>query len=43
MKKRITIIGSGFSALAASSYLAKSGHDVHVYEKNESVGGRARR
>jgi phytoene desaturase len=42
MKKRITIIGSGFSALAASSYLAKSGHDVHVYEKNESVGGRAR-
>jgi hypothetical protein len=22
-----------FSALAASSYLAKSGHDVHVYEK----------
>ena len=42
MKKRITIIGSGFSALAASSYLAKSGHEVHVYEKNESVGGRAR-
>ena len=42
MKKRITIIGSGFSALAAASYLAKSGHDVHVYEKNESVGGRAR-
>jgi phytoene desaturase len=42
MKKRITIIGSGFSALAASSYLAQSGHDVHVYEKNESVGGRAR-
>ncbi len=42
MKKRITIIGSGFSALAAASYLAKSGHDVHVYEKNDSVGGRAR-
>jgi phytoene desaturase len=42
MKKRITIIGSGFSALSAASYLAKSGHDVQVYEKNESVGGRAR-
>ena len=42
MKKRITIIGSGFSALSAASYLAKSGHDVHVYEKNESIGGRAR-
>lgn len=42
MKKKITIIGSGFSALAASSYLAKSGFDVQVYEKNESIGGRAR-
>ncbi|RTY68314.1 phytoene desaturase [Flavobacterium sp. LB2P53] len=40
--KKITIIGSGFSALAASCYLAKSGHDVTVYEKNETIGGRAR-
>ena len=42
MKKKITIIGSGFSALAASCYLAKSGHQVEVFEKNASVGGRAR-
>ncbi|NRS89332.1 phytoene desaturase [Flavobacterium sp. 7E] len=42
MKKKITIIGSGFSALAAASYLAKSGHDVSVFEKNDSIGGRAR-
>lgn len=42
MKKKITIIGSGFSALAASCYLAKSGHDVTVYEKNTTIGGRAR-
>jgi phytoene desaturase len=40
--KKITIIGSGFSALAASCYLAKSGHDVTVYEKNATIGGRAR-
>jgi phytoene desaturase len=42
MKRNITIIGSGFSALAASCYLAKSGHTVNVFEKNASVGGRAR-
>ena len=40
--KKITIIGSGFSALAASAYLAQSGHDVTVYEKNDAIGGRAR-
>lgn len=39
----IAIIGSGFSSLAASSYLAKAGHQVSVYEKNNSFGGRARR
>ena len=42
MKKDIKIIGSGFSALAAASYLAKAGHKVTVYEKNETIGGRAR-
>jgi phytoene desaturase len=42
MKKKITIIGSGFSALAASCYLAKSGHEVAVFEKNDTIGGRAR-
>jgi phytoene desaturase len=42
MKKSIAIIGSGFSALSASCYLAKSGHNVTVFEKNESIGGRAR-
>ena len=40
--KKITIIGSGFSSLAAAAYLAQSGHDVTVYEKNDSIGGRAR-
>lgn len=42
MKKKITIIGSGFSSLSAACYLAKSGHQVNIYEKNSSPGGRAR-
>ena len=42
MRKDIKIIGSGFSSLAASSYLAQKGHKVTVFEKNESIGGRAR-
>jgi len=42
MGKDIKIIGSGFSALAASCYLAKQGHKVVVYEKNATIGGRAR-
>ncbi|WP_121329119.1 MULTISPECIES: phytoene desaturase family protein [unclassified Flavobacterium] len=42
MMKTIAIIGSGFSALAASCYLAKQGNTVTIYEKNETIGGRAR-
>ncbi len=42
MKKNIAIIGSGFSALSAACYLAKSGNNVTIYEKNKTVGGRAR-
>ena len=42
MKKKIIVIGSGFSSLAASCYLAKQGHEVHIYEKNLQIGGRAR-
>lgn len=39
---KIAIIGSGFSSLAASCYLAKAGHEVEVYEKLPTLGGRAR-
>jgi phytoene desaturase len=42
MKKSISIIGSGFSALAASCYLARDGYDVTIFEKNKTIGGRAR-
>lgn len=38
----IRIIGSGFSSLAAAAYLAAQGHNVTVYEKNATPGGRAR-
>ncbi|WP_139959739.1 phytoene desaturase family protein [Flavicella sediminum] len=41
MKKTIKILGSGFSSLSAACYLAKEGHDVSVYEKNATIGGRA--
>jgi len=40
--KKIIIIGSGFSSLAASCYLAKAGFDVSILEKNSEAGGRAR-
>ncbi|MDG1791370.1 MAG: phytoene desaturase family protein [Flavobacteriaceae bacterium] len=42
MSKTINILGSGFSSLAASCYLAKEGHKVTVFEKNSQIGGRAR-
>ena len=40
--KKIFIIGSGFSSISASTYLAKKGYKVTVFEKNSSIGGRAR-
>jgi len=42
MKSKIIIIGSGFSSLSASCYLAKAGYDVTILEKNSTIGGRAR-
>ncbi|MFL1013374.1 phytoene desaturase family protein [Flavisericum labens] len=42
MKTTVNIIGSGFSSLAASCYLAKAGFDVTIFEKNKTIGGRAR-
>jgi len=43
MRKKIAIIGSGFSGLSAAAYAAKEGHEVHVFEKNSEAGGRARK
>ncbi len=37
--KRVAIIGSGAAGLAAAQQLARVGHDVTVFEKNDRVGG----
>jgi phytoene desaturase len=42
MKKKIAIIGAGISGLSAAAYAAQAGHEVHVFEKNDTPGGRAR-
>lgn len=39
---QIAIIGSGFSGISAAAYMAAAGHEVHVFEKNDHLGGRAR-
>lgn len=42
MTKSISILGSGFSSLSAACYLAKNNFKVTVFEKNSTIGGRAR-
>lgn len=42
MNKKIAIIGSGFSGISAAAYAAKAGYEVHVFEKHNQPGGRAR-
>ncbi|MBD3223320.1 MAG: phytoene desaturase [Caldithrix sp.] len=41
MKKKIAVIGSGFGGLAAANRLAAVGHDVHLFDKRDKLGGRA--
>ena len=41
-KKNAIVIGSGIAGLSAASYLAKSGYEVVILEKNDQAGGRAR-
>ena len=40
--KTAIVIGSGFSGLCTAAFLAKSGIEVTVIEKNQQLGGRAR-
>ncbi|HEY2662618.1 MAG TPA: glutamate synthase subunit beta [Caulobacteraceae bacterium] len=37
--KRVTVVGSGPAGLACSQQLARAGHDVVLFEKNDRVGG----
>lgn len=39
---KVAIIGSGFSGLSAACYLSSFGYQVDMFEKNSSLGGRAR-
>lgn len=39
---KIAVIGTGFSSLSCAAYLAKEGHEVIIFEKNDSPGGRCR-
>ncbi len=41
-KKKVIVIGGGFSGLAAAAISAQNGYSVELYEKNEELGGRAR-
>jgi phytoene desaturase len=41
VSKQVIVIGAGFGGLSAASYLAKSGYEVTVIEKNSQPGGRA--
>ena len=37
--KSVAVVGSGPAGLAAAQQLARAGHDVTVFEKNDRVGG----
>ncbi len=37
--KKVAIVGGGPAGLAAAQQLARAGHDVTVFEKNDRVGG----
>jgi glutamate synthase (NADPH) small chain len=37
--KTVAVVGSGPAGLAAAQQLARAGHDVTVFEKNDRVGG----
>lgn len=43
MPKKVVVIGAGFAGLATAASLAQKGFSVTILEKNETIGGRARK
>lgn len=43
MRKKVTVLGAGFSGLAAAATLAQKGHQVVLLERHDQAGGRARK
>lgn len=41
--KKVIVIGAGFAGLSAATKLAKEGFEVTLLEKNDTIGGRARK
>jgi phytoene desaturase len=41
-KKKVIVIGAGFSGLSTATELANKGYEVTIVEKNSQAGGRAR-
>jgi phytoene desaturase len=39
---KVSVIGGGFSGLSAAAFAAAAGNEVHLFEKNDQIGGRAR-
>ncbi|MGO8991770.1 MAG: glutamate synthase subunit beta [Polyangiaceae bacterium] len=37
--KRVAVVGSGPAGLAIAQELARAGHDVHVFERDDRIGG----
>jgi len=42
-KKKVIVIGAGFAGLSAATSLSQQGFDVTIFEKNNELGGRARK
>ena len=38
---KVIIIGAGIGGLATANFFARDGHEVHIFEKNDQLGGRA--
>ena len=42
-KLNICVIGSGFAGISAATYLANTGHNVFILEKNSDFGWKSQK